>query len=767
MKQSDRITRHDEIRAQLDGGSSRRALEAAETLTREAPDDPDAHVLLARAQLLADDPLRALRSAQRAIELDERMPESHALAGAAFLALGRLRDAVLALERSLALEPTRLSTRLHLAQALLDEGRAREAFDALAPIRKSDARTERESSELFALLDRIERSEPDPRVASFRDGIALHAPRIARVSVGAPVARSEARASLAALGRDLTVLARDGALDPVYGRDAEIDAVIDVLLRRQKPNPILTGPAGVGKTAVVEALAQRIARGSVPERLRGIRVVEISVAALVAGTSYRGELEARLRALLDEARSDRSIVLAIDEIHTLVGAGGMGSELDASEILKPALARGDLRVIGATTDADFERVIAHDATLSRRFTRITVSEPDLGSATTIARAVAHDLATFHGVRFDEAVPREAVVLSMRHLPSRRLPDKAIDLLDQSAVLATRAGRATVTREDLHVALSRLASIPLALVRDPLGAHADLETRLARVVVGQPDACAAIARRTLMHATRDAPSRPLTFVFEGPRGVGKSAAIHAYAAALGVPCVVVDLVDFGESHDLARLAGAPAGYLGHDEPSAFVQTLRTTPAAVLAFEDADRAHARVLASLARWIETGTITDARGEHCDLRHTTVVFTITADHARAPAGFARSATVASAPVSGELPTSLRTVADEIVRFHALSRQALVTIAERRVRDATESWSRAGHAVTVAEDLCAAIVDTASPRADAREIVASIERSVVGAVATAFARGARHVHVEWQGRVVVEEVERAEPRARRKRDKA
>lgn len=326
----------------LDAGDPTTARARAESATALRPDDARAHRALARALYLDGDSLRALRAARRALDLAPGDPDAHALAGAAQLALGHVQLAIDTLRTTLALEPSHLAARRHLAHALALDGQVVESLAALTPLAARDDLAPSDATDALELLDQLATHSADPEIPRLARALRTRWPDTRTRTPAHVASRAPVRSVLDALGRDLTDLARRDKLDPVYGREAELDAVIDVLLRRHKPNPLLTGPAGVGKTALLEALAQRIARGEVPARLRNRRVIEVSVAALVAGSAFRGELEARLRALLDEARADPTLLLAIDEIHTLVGAGGMASELDASEILKPALARGEI-----------------------------------------------------------------------------------------------------------------------------------------------------------------------------------------------------------------------------------------------------------------------------------------------------------------------------------------------------------------------------------------------------------------------------------------
>jgi ATP-dependent Clp protease ATP-binding subunit ClpC len=445
--------------------------------------------------------------------------------------------------------------------------------------------------------------------------------------------------TLDAFSRDLTALARAGALDPVIGRDVEIERIVAILARRTKNNPVLVGDPGVGKTAIVEGLAQRIAAGAVPPILRGKRIAALNLGALVAGTKYRGELEARVERLLAElARRRDDVILFIDELHALVGAGAAEGALDLSSMIKPALARGELRCVGATTYDEYRAHIEDDPALERRFQPVHVAEPSVEETIAIVRGLRSRYEAHHGVTLSDAALDAAANLAARYVADRFLPDKAIDLLDEAAacVAAARVGGrddGLVTADDVAAVVTRWTGIPYAEVRrDRAQRLAELERRLRKRIVGQERAIAIVcdALRRAEAGIHD-PSRPLgSFLFHGPAGVGKTELAKALAAALfgtDEALVRIDLNEFAEPHALARLIGAPPGYAGYGEPGQLTEPVRRRPFCVVLFDELERAHPAVATLLLRLLDEGRITDAKGRTVNFRHALVVMTTNLD--------------------------------------------------------------------------------------------------------------------------------------------
>ncbi len=441
--------------------------------------------------------------------------------------------------------------------------------------------------------------------------------------------------TLGSFSRDLTDLARAGKLDPVIGRDDEIERLVSILARRSKNNPVLVGEPGVGKTAIVEGLALRIVAGTVPASLRGKRVLALSLGPLVAGTKYRGEFEGRVKRILDEVkRSARDVVLFIDELHTLVGAGAAEGALDLSSMIKPELARGELQCIGATTFDEYRKYVESDAALERRFQPVMVDEPSIEQTIAILRGLREGYAKHHRVTIGDDAIDAAAALSARYIADRFLPDKAIDLMDEAAASVALQNKGTVelpvvTREHVAGVVTRWTGIPQAsLTESQANRLLDLENVLSRRVVGQAHAIASVsdAIRRARAGLHD-PRKPLgSFLFKGQSGVGKTELAKALAEALfgsEAALVRIDLSEFTEQHSVSRLLGAPPGYAGHDEPGQLTEPVRRRPYCVVLFDELEKAHPDVAALLLQILDDGRVTDAKGRTIDFRHALIVLT------------------------------------------------------------------------------------------------------------------------------------------------
>lgn len=438
-------------------------------------------------------------------------------------------------------------------------------------------------------------------------------------------------------GRDLTALARAGKLARLIGRRDELRAVARVLVRQRKANAVLVGHAGVGKTNIVEGLATRLIEPGAPAELAGARVVELSMAALLAGAKYRGEFEERLEAVLKEARETPELIVFIDELHTVLGAGGKGAS-DAANILKPALARGDLRCIGATTPGEYRRDIESDPALQRRFEVIWVDEPTRAEAVEILEKLRESMAAHHGVRIDADVPAAAVDLTVRHLPELRLPDKAIDMVDQACAAARIATLSPgpeprdpvgVGRADMAAAVAARARLPLERVAASEAQRLlTMEEHLRRRVTGQDEAVRVVA--DTVRAARTGlgdPHRPIgVFLFAGPTGTGKTELAKALAEFLFGDerrLIRIDMSEYKERHSVSRLLGAPPGYLGHDREGQLSGPLRDHPHSVVLFDEVEKAHPEVLDLFLQIFDEGQLTDARGRRVAFTESVVIMT------------------------------------------------------------------------------------------------------------------------------------------------
>jgi len=440
-------------------------------------------------------------------------------------------------------------------------------------------------------------------------------------------ARPAATATLDRYATDLTELARTGRLDPVIGREKELFRLMTILQRRTKNNPVLLGDPGVGKTAVAEALAQAIADGNVPEELRHARIVSLDMASLISGTKYRGEFEERLKNIVRELRASKDVIAFIDEVHTLVGAGSAEGAIDASNLLKPALARGEIRLIGTTTAEEYHKTIEKDAALERRFQKIRVAEPNEQETETILRGIAKKYEQHHQVCIAPDALGAAVSISVRIHPERHLPDKAIDLLDEACAAVHLEGGTQVTAREIARMAYRFDGFRAAEEGDAAKKLMRLEQELRKTVIGQEQAIAKICRavRRGSAGLRDTARPVAALLLTGPTGVGKTSVSLALSRVLfGRDGLIrIDLSEYQQPHDVSRLIGAPPGYKGYGEGGQLTEKIRRHPRSVVLFDEVEKAHPDVLRLLLRLLEDGRLTDSEGRSADFRHAVILLT------------------------------------------------------------------------------------------------------------------------------------------------
>ncbi len=551
--------------------------------------------------------------------------------------------------------------------------------------------------------------------------------------------------------RNLTRRAAEGKLDKVIGRDRELDRVVQILCRRQKNNPCLIGEPGVGKTAIAEALAQKISSGEVPYKLRGKQLYLVDLTALVAGTQFRGQFESRILGLLNDVTEAGNVILFIDEVHNIVGAGDAEGSINAANILKPALSRGEVQVIGATTLTEYRKHIEKDTALERRFQPVTVNEPSVEDTVGILHGIKHYYEEYHSINIPDEILNRAVTLSERYITDRYLPDKAIDLLDEAAshlslscaelnesyelrdeLLRLKAerealesqtpgegkdeeqrfeaianikakesklserlheiepslGSITLTTEDLASVIEIWTGVPASTVSENEFAKIDkLEARLKTRIVGQDEAVSAVARAIKRsRAGISYKRKPVSFIFAGPTGVGKTELVKTLAADLfnsPETLIRLDMSEFMEKHSVSKIIGSPPGYVGYDEAGQLTEKIRRRPYSVILFDEIEKAHPDVLNVMLQILDDGRITDSHGKVVSFENTVIVMTTNAgsDRSASTAGFSTDAKADAAKrtdkaLSSFLRPEFINRVDEIITFRQLDENDFAKIA-------------------------------------------------------------------------------------------
>ena len=566
---------------------------------------------------------------------------------------------------------------------------------------------------------------------------------------------------------NLSQRARDGKLDAVVGREEEIERVIQILNRRQKNNPCLIGEPGVGKTAIAEGLAQRIVAGDVPFKLRSKEVYLLDLTALVAGTQFRGQFESRMKGLIEEIRKMGNVILVIDEVHNIVGAGDAEGSMNAANILKPALSRGEIQVIGATTFTEYRKHIEKDTALERRFQPVTVNEPNMEDTLKILKGIAHYYEQFHGVKIPEGILRQAVLLSERYITDRFLPDKAIDLIDEACSdlnlhdkninrrmelrreiedydkerellqgaeepdferlaelksLTIKAqteldelcaqGDPQLTMDNLARVIELWTKIPASRIReDEFRRLSELDKRLKEHIVGQDEAVEAVAAAIRRNRVGISPKhKPVSFIFVGPTGVGKTELVKQLAQDLfNSPDALIrlDMSEFMEKHSVSRIVGSPPGYVGYDEAGQLTEKIRRKPYAVILFDEIEKAHPDVMNVLLQILDDGEITDSHGRKVNFENTVIVMTSNAGSER------KEGTVGFGPTVNEQnrdramkalgeflrPEFLNRV-DEVICFNRLDEKNFAGIARIMLDELQKSLEDKGLHFTWDEDV-------------------------------------------------------------------
>ena len=599
----------------------------------------------------------------------------------------------------------------------------------------------------------------------------------------------------------LTDRARAGKLDRMIGRSEELERVVQILNRRQKNNPCLIGEPGVGKTAIAEGLAQRIASGDVPAKLRDKQVFLLDLTSLVAGTQFRGQFESRMKGLIEEIRREGNIILVIDEVHNLVGAGDAEGSMNAANILKPALSRGEIQVIGATTFNEYRKHIEKDAALERRFQPVTVAEPSLSDSVEILKGIRKYYEDFHGVKISDEMCRMAVTLSERYITDRFLPDKAIDLIDEACsdvnlhnkdiersaeikkecadldkerelLLSSTAGDGDfeklaelrsrdlqlkdelsqieakgmpeLTADNLAHIIELWTKIPASNIRaDEFERLSGLAGRLKAHIIGQDEAvnavCAAIKRS---RAGLQSKRKPVSFIFVGSTGVGKTELVKRLAADLfnsPESLIRLDMSEFMEKFSVSRIIGSPPGYVGYDEAGQLTEKIRRKPYSVVLFDEIEKAHPDVMNILLQILDDGRITDAQGRTVNFENTVIVMTTNAgsDKRTGSVGFNMSADEqgkekAVKALNDFLRPEFINRVDEIIYFHRLTEENIRAIASLMLEDLRTAMAERGTALTWDESVITYLAEKGYSAAyGARNLQRLIQKDVEDAIAT------------------------------------
>lgn len=534
----------------------------------------------------------------------------------------------------------------------------------------------------------------------------------------ATVKHSETRV-LDQYSRDLTLLAASGSFDPVIGRDEEIRRSVQILSRRSKNNPVLIGEPGVGKTAVAEGIAAYIAGSDAPDSMAGKRLVALDLPALLAGTKYRGDFEERVKAVLKDVKKAGDVILFIDEMHTMIGAGSAEGAIDAANILKPALGRGEVQIIGATTPEEYRRHIEKDAALERRFQPVKIAEPSRGDSLKMLGAMRQSLEKHHGVKISDAALTAAVDLSARYINDRFLPDKAIDLADEAAAHIRVSGGGLVTAEDIAGIVSMWTGIPVAnLSADETKRLCNMESILHRRVIGQNEAVTAVSRAIRRgRVGLSDPDRPIgSFLFLGPTGVGKTELCRALAEAVfgeSDAMIRLDMSEYMEKHAVSKLIGSPPGYVGYEDGGQLTERVRRKPWSVVLFDEIEKAHEDVWGILLQIMDDGRLTDSAGRVVSFRNTIIVMTSNVgaksiSDGRPRMGFTPDggdeAQLMRARINEELrrtfkPEFLNRI-DETIVFRRLSRAEIRSIAERMLLTVAERFKALGMTLSVPDQV-------------------------------------------------------------------
>ena len=570
-------------------------------------------------------------------------------------------------------------------------------------------------------------------------------------AVRSTIRRTETRV-LDQYSRDLTELALTGAIDPVVGRGDEILRTVQILSRRTKNNPVLVGEPGVGKTAVAEGLAIQVAHGQAPAGLSRKRIVSLDIPAMLAGTKYRGDFEERVKAVLKDVKRAGDVILFIDELHTIIGAGSAEGAIDAANILKPALGRGEVQIIGATTPEEYRRHIEKDAALERRFQPVLIAEPGREQTLEMLKSLRRGLEQHHGVRISDRALTAAYELSVRYINDRFLPDKAIDLVDEAAAGVHVSARADglVTAADIAGVVSRWTDIPVTgLDKDETERLKNLEEELKKRIIGQDEAVSAVARaiRRSRVGLKD-PARPVgSFLFLGPTGVGKTELCRALAATVygdEKAMIRLDMSEYMEKHTVSRLIGSPPGYVGYEDGGQLTEKVRRKPWSVVLFDEIEKAHEDVWSILLQIMDDGHLTDSTGRRIDFSNTVVVMTSNVGakaitDGRPRLGFSGGESGAEDDMRAQVMDELRSTfrpeflnrIDETIVFHRLTGENMYSITQTMLTGVKQRFEKLGLHLVVPEETARWLAEAGhDEKYGARPLRRTVQHSIEDAAA-------------------------------------
>lgn len=553
--------------------------------------------------------------------------------------------------------------------------------------------------------------------------------------------------------RDLTKMAQEGKLDPVIGRDKEISRVIQILSRRRKNNPILIGEPGVGKSAIVEGLAQKAITNELPA-IHGKRIIALDMAAVVAGTTYRGQFEERMQHIIKELRAHKEVIVFIDEIHTIIGAGNSSGSLDAAGILKPALSRGEIQCIGATTTGEYAKSIEKDGALERRFQKVPVAAPNADQTLVILQQLRPYYQDFHHVEYTDGAVEACVKLADRYLSDRSFPDKAIDVLDEAG--AAHSGDAialpnplpVIDEDDIAQVVSMISGVPVSRVATAESQRLlHMDQVLKERIIGQDEAIDKVVRaiRRSRLGLAD-PNRPIgSFFFLGPTGVGKTYLAQSLAEEMfGSKDALIrfDMSEYGEQHTASLLVGAPPGYVGHEDGGRLTEAVRRHPYSIILFDEIEKAHPSIYNVLLQLLDEGRMTDRQGSTIDFRNTIIIMTsnvgtrqvaeygngvgfeATTPDTRATEGMLKKA------LNHQFPPEFVNRLDAVVFFHRLDRKSLSRIVDLELNTLMARIAMMGYTVAVSDEVRARIIDEGSdPKFGARPVKRAIQTYVEDAL--------------------------------------